>query len=136
MAFRHGKNGNATVGAGPTTLKITGWSADDQNDLADSSNTTGGGFKEYTAGLDGCDWSIDAQVETTKVPYDATGGALVPGTELTNLKLYVGAPTATPNFHFPVAIVEKCSIKSVVNGVITYTVTGKNQGTFTRPATA
>lgn len=135
-SFRHGKNGNCTVGSSPTTLKITGWSVDDQNDLADSANTSGGGFKEYTPGLNGADWTIDAQFRIDQTPYDTAAPNIQPGTELTSLKMYVGVPTATPFWNFPVAVVEKCSIKSVVNGVITYTITGKNQGTYSPPVTA
>lgn len=128
--YNHGKDGQAQVGSSPTTLKVTGWNVDDDNDLADSTNTGGGGFREYTAGTDGCDWSIDAQWKDTNQPFSAP--AMIPGTELTNLKLLTA--TGGKFYLFPIAIVKKASIKSVVNGVITWALSGHNQGTFTRPS--
>lgn len=128
MSFRHGKSGSAKVAA--EVLKVLQWSVKDAADLEESSNTASNGKKQWTAGFNGLDWTIEAQWEATKGPFDVP--VLVPGTEISTL--FLGVNGSVNGYAMPTAIVESADITMATKNVIKWSISGHSQGDFTRPS--
>lgn len=113
-------------------LAVKGWSVDHELAGDDSTTTEDNGFENVEFGLEKAPWSVEAQWDAAQNPYSASPPNLYPGLTV-QLRLQTGRSSSSKAFFYPTAKVLKATIKSVVDGIITWNVSGHSGGRFTPP---
>ncbi len=120
--YYQGHAGKVTFGASPTTLAVKGWEATHECQEHDTTSTTSVGKRQGEPGLESLTFKFDAQWAAAANPYVATP-LFPPGTQITALKLYVSLSDQL--FDITDGYIFKVSVKSVVDGVITWEAEGR-----------
>jgi hypothetical protein len=130
MSIISGKNIKVRFGAGPTTHKITMLDINDDGGEIDTTNSESAGFYE----------SEDSGISTLTVrmdgDYNVSGSPLVnfaPGSLVATVKLYLNGTAGQPFYDIPSFRVISVSLSGEVKGKIKFSITGKSNGTYTRP---
>lgn len=113
-------------------LAVRSWSVEHEVAGDESTSTEDNGFGNVEFGIEQAPWTVEAQWDSNQSPYSATPPNLYPGLTV-QLTLQTGRASSAKKFFFPTAKVLKASIKSVVDSIITWTVTGHSGGRFTPP---
>ncbi len=128
MAFLAGKSGKVTA-AGGATVNVKSWKAKFVKDELDTTNTGSSGKREFQAGLQHIEFTIEAEWDASVNPFSATPFN-VDSVDTLAISLFTdGAGTA--NLIMPTAFVSSVDIDAPVDGIIKYTITGKSSGSYT-----
>ena len=126
-----GKIGKAQVNG--TDLDITEWSFDPQADELDAGHTGGAGFANYEAGLKRATFQISANWDADAHP-TSSPPALIPGTKLTNVHLYLGDPADDNKVVMASALITGLPISSSVGELVTWQYNGRSNGAYVLPS--
>lgn len=126
--FKTGTLGKATVGT--TDINITEWSIDPKGEKDETTHTGSAGYETWEPTTKGCSGSFkfkwDANAKPTTAP-----PALLPGTKVLLLKLYIGDPTDAVYHDFPEVVIDGLPMVSNVKAVVDVTCNWTANGTFT-----
>ena len=128
---------NARVNIGAKNLSATKWTVNVKTDELDISNfetaTPGSNlYADYTFGLQEAEVSVDAVWDGNNDPHSDPPN-ITAGGVLTNLKLYLDFVNLTNFWLFPSFQIFTVSVDADVRGIVKYSFTGKNKGTFSYP---
>lgn len=125
--FRTGKFGGAVVAG--ASLKITGWTFDDNGDVKKVRDTGGGGFSRLVMGFRDGAGEITAMFRTDQTPAIAAP-TIAPGTRLT-LDLHIDETAGTPKIVIPEVMVTNVSLVSASDAETTYSFSYETDGSWT-----
>lgn len=134
MTVSAGSIAQTTAGSAGTVLgvAVTKWEANHEMGTEESNTTESLGYEDTEDGVEKCDWTLEGFWDSNHNPYKATAPSFYPGQRI-YLKLQLGRASSDPAFVLPTAKVVSAKITSAVNGLITWSVSGKCGGKFSKP---
>jgi hypothetical protein len=126
---RRGKDTKAQWGS--TVLGVKNFTLTYRGDDLDTSNTLSGGHEEGLVGFDVVEFSLEMDWDAGKNPLDDPPGIYVRD-DGGPLKIWENV-TDNTFWLLPVVRILSCVNSGPVKGLVSFNVTGKSNGTFTRP---